>query len=51
MSSADVPYQKHSEKSLLADMCENIIKNKAAGVYDGAYKVVELAMAGKGKQA
>ncbi|MBD5505474.1 MAG: hypothetical protein HDR09_17500 [Lachnospiraceae bacterium] len=39
------------EKSLLADMCENIIKNKAAGIYDGAYKVVELAMAGKGKQA
>lgn len=39
------------EKSLLADMCENIVKNKAAGVYDGAYKVVELAMAGKGKQA
>ena len=39
------------EKSLLADMWENIIKNKAAGVYDGAYKVVELALAGKGKQA
>ena len=39
------------EKSLLADMCENIIKNKAAGIYDGAYKVVELAMAKKGKQA
>ncbi len=39
------------EKSLLGDMCENIVKNKAAGIYDGAYKVVELAMAKKGKQA
>ena len=32
------------EKQLLADMCENIINNKKAGIYDGAYKVVELAM-------
>lgn len=30
---------------LLEEMCHNIITNKAAGIYDGAYKVVELAMA------
>lgn len=35
------------EDNLLKDMCENIVKNKAAGIYDGAYKVVELAMAQK----
>lgn len=29
---------------LLTDMCDNIMKNKEAGIYDGAYKVVELAM-------
>jgi hypothetical protein len=32
------------EDTLLCDMCENIIKNKAAGIYDGAYKVVEAAV-------
>ena len=32
------------EKELLFDMCGNIVKNKQAGVYDGAYRVVELAM-------
>ncbi|MGN0141211.1 MAG: DUF6937 domain-containing protein [Roseburia sp.] len=32
------------EDTLLCDMCDNIVKNKAAGIYDGAYKVVELAM-------
>lgn len=32
------------EKNLLNDMCDNIVKNKAAGIYDGAYRVVELAM-------
>ena len=31
------------DSSLLADMCGNIVKNKEAGIYDGAYKVVELA--------
>ena len=31
------------EKGLLTDMCDAIIKNKAAGIYDGAYRVVELA--------
>ncbi|MCM1273622.1 MAG: hypothetical protein NC225_07605 [Clostridium sp.] len=37
------------ENHLLEDMCRNIIKNKAAGVYNGAYRVVELAMAKKNK--
>ena len=37
------------EKSLLQDMCNNIIRNKAAGIYDGAYNVVKLAMQGKNK--
>ena len=32
------------ESHLLEDMCDNIVKNKAAGIYDGAYRVVELAM-------
>ncbi len=31
------------EKTLLNDMCDAIIQNKKAGIYDGAYKVVELA--------
>lgn len=35
---------------LLDDMCSNIIQNKKAGIYDGAYKVVELAMAQKNKK-
>ncbi len=33
-----------NESSLLTQMCENICRNKAAGLYDGAYKAVELAM-------
>ena len=28
----------------LKDMCDNIIKNKSMGIYDGAYEVVKLAM-------
>lgn len=32
------------DASLLKDMCENIKRNKTIGIYDGAYKVVELAM-------
>lgn len=35
----------------LSDMCDNIVKNKGQGIYDGAYKVVEMAMAAKGKPA
>jgi hypothetical protein len=30
---------------LLTMMCDNIVRNKADGLYDGAYKVVEIAMA------
>ena len=29
---------------LLEDMCDNIVQNKKSGIYDGAYKVVEIAM-------
>ncbi|MCR4901822.1 MAG: hypothetical protein K6A23_03115 [Butyrivibrio sp.] len=32
------------EDDLLTDMCENIKTNKSIGIYDGAYKVVEIAM-------
>lgn len=32
------------EDGLLFNMCDNIVKNKSIGIYDGAYKVVELAM-------
>ena len=32
------------EDATLGDMCENICKNKAIGLYDGAYRVVKLAM-------
>lgn len=34
---------------LLYDMCKNIMDNKRIGLYDGAYKVVELAMGLKSK--
>lgn len=34
---------------ILKDMCENIVTNKSIGLYDGAYKVVELAMGMKNK--
>ena len=33
-----------NDKTLLNDMCESIIQNKKSGLYDGAYKVIELAM-------
>ena len=33
------------DEVLFSDMCANILQNKAAGIYDGAYKVVEAAMA------
>lgn len=32
------------DDSILTDMCENIKRNKADGIYDGAYEVVKLAM-------
>lgn len=31
------------ENTLLYDMCDAIVQNKKAGIYDGAYKVVKLA--------
>jgi hypothetical protein len=34
---------------ILNDMCKNIITNKSIGIYDGAYKTVELAMQLKAK--
>lgn len=35
--------------SILKDMCDSIVTNKTIGIYDGAYKVVELAMGLKNK--
>lgn len=35
--------------NLLEEMCGNIITNKGIGIYDGAYKVVEIAMGLKNK--
>ncbi|MBR3771885.1 MAG: hypothetical protein IKL07_06415 [Clostridium sp.] len=40
-----------SENAILEDMCANIKKNKQMGIYDGAYKVVELAMGKKKRKA
>ncbi len=37
------------QKDLLKRMCENILANKTTGVYDGAYKVVEIAESLKNK--
>ena len=34
---------------LINEMCDSIIQNKSTGLYDGAYKVVELAMGLKNK--
>ncbi|MDD5937090.1 MAG: hypothetical protein PUC65_16245 [Clostridiales bacterium] len=33
-----------TDPQILTDMCQNIIQSKSQGIYDGAYKVVELAM-------
>ena len=33
-----------NEDTLLRGMCEAILINKATGLYDGAYKAVEIAM-------
>lgn len=38
-----------NDKNILKDMCRNITVNKKAGLYDGAYKTVELAMSLKNK--
>jgi len=32
------------DNTTLKDMCENIIRNKAFGIYDGAYEVIKIAM-------
>lgn len=37
------------EKKFFCDMCDNIVRNKEMGIYDGAYEVVKLAMSRKGK--
>lgn len=39
-----------NEDLILNDMCKNIITNKSIGIYDGAYKAVELAMGLKNKE-
>lgn len=33
-----------TDQSLLETMCQNIMSNKKQGIYDGAYKVIELAV-------
>ena len=33
-----------SSPSLLKDMCDNILENHRQGLYNGAYRVVEIAM-------
>ena len=45
----DIPHtvqmlEQFLETPLLNEMCESIVANKKMGLYDGAYKVVELAM-------
>ncbi|MBD5528578.1 MAG: hypothetical protein HDR02_09255 [Lachnospiraceae bacterium] len=46
----DIPHTLQMLKLFLEDadylnsMCDAIVRNKQAGIYDGAYKVVELAM-------
>lgn len=39
-----------SDEGYLKDMCENIMRNKTLGIYDGAYKVVEEAFALKNRK-
>lgn len=47
---ADIPHTLQmlklflEEDGMLSDMCACIVSNKKSGIYDGAYKVVELAM-------
>lgn len=45
---ADMAKTLISDKQLYLRMCENIIRNKSIGLYDGAYKVVEAATGHKG---
>ena len=37
------------DEALFSGMCDQILINKSIGLYDGAYKVVELAMGMKNK--
>ena len=37
------------DDTLLRDMCQCICENKAHGLYDGAYRAVEIAMGLKNK--
>ena len=37
------------DPGVISGMCENIVRNKAQGLYDGAYNVVKLAMELKNK--
>lgn len=39
------------DSSILVGMCENIMRNKADGIYDGAYEVVRMAMEMKRKES
>lgn len=39
------------DETILSQMCESIVENKKQGIYDGAYKVVELAMGAKKESA
>ena len=34
----------NEDRGMIQDMCKNIVRNKKMGIYDGAYKVIELAM-------
>ena len=45
----DTVYGIASLSKSLTALCACILQNKAAGLYDGAYKVVRLAMGLKGK--
>ena len=38
------------DDKLLGEMCDSIRLNKSVGLYDGAYKVVEIAMGLKEKK-
>lgn len=38
------------EKKFFCDMCDNILRNKDAGIYNGAYEVVKAAFACKNKK-
>lgn len=50
MECRDIPHtlqmmhQFMKDGSLLVQMCDNIMRNKEQGIYDGAYEVVKLAM-------